>query len=114
MLRTFWNDEDGFLISAELVIIATLLVLGLIVGFVQVQVALLGELGDIACAIGSFNQSFSVPTTQVVKGTHIITVGGSSFRDETDQCDCAGQCNTFLCSAIIGELPHFIGVEGPG
>lgn len=106
MVRNFWNDENGFLISAELVIVATLLVLGLIVGYVQLQVAVLGELGDLACALSSFNQSYSVPTTQVVKGTHIINVGGSSFRDEVDQCDCAGQCTTFLCSPIVGEVPH--------
>ena len=59
MLRNFWNDENGFIVSAELVLIATIAVIGLIVGMVEVQFALVGELNDVSDAIGSLNQSFS-------------------------------------------------------
>jgi len=37
MLRALLNDEAGFVVSAELVLIATLLVIGLIVGLSEVQ-----------------------------------------------------------------------------
>lgn len=32
MLHRLWNDEDGFVISAELVLVATIVVIGLILG----------------------------------------------------------------------------------
>ena len=31
MLKKFWNDEAGVIVSAEIVLVATILVLGLIV-----------------------------------------------------------------------------------
>ena len=37
MLKTLWNDECGVILSAELVLIATILVLGMIVGLVELQ-----------------------------------------------------------------------------
>ena len=37
MFRKLWNDEAGFVVSAELVLIATILVLGMIVGLSEVQ-----------------------------------------------------------------------------
>ena len=32
MIRNFWNDQSGFIVSIELILIATVVVLGLIVG----------------------------------------------------------------------------------
>ena len=58
MLKQLWSDESGFIISAELVMVATILVIGLIVGLSEVQHAVVGELNDVADAIGSANQSF--------------------------------------------------------
>jgi Flp pilus assembly pilin Flp len=58
MLRKFWNDESGFIVSSELVLIATICVIGMIVGLVEVQWAVVGELNDVGDAIGSLNQSF--------------------------------------------------------
>jgi len=105
MLRTFWNDEDGFLISAELVLVATVLVLGLIVGLIELQSAIIHEMDDIACAIGSLNQSFSFPGTTTVKGVHTIFVSGSSFTDFRDECDCS-QCQSLFCTPPTPETPH--------
>ena len=55
-----WRDERGFVVSAELVIIATVLVLGLIVGMSCLQTALVGEFKDLAFAMSSLNQSYHV------------------------------------------------------
>jgi len=56
--RRFWNDESGFIISAELILIATLLVIGLIVGLTVLRNQVVQELVDVAQAIGSISQSF--------------------------------------------------------
>jgi len=47
MLRTLLNDEAGFIVSAELVLVATILVIGMIVGLSEVQHAVVQELGDL-------------------------------------------------------------------
>lgn len=49
------NDENGFLVSAELVLISTILIMGLVVGLTEVSFAVNNELEDVASAIGSVN-----------------------------------------------------------
>jgi hypothetical protein len=86
------NDEAGFIISAELVIVATVAVLGMIVGLSEVSINVNSELEDIGSAFGSFNQTYSV---QGACG-HRASVGGSQFTDHTDFCDNTGDiqgCN---------------------
>ena len=58
ILMTLLNDENGFLVSAELVLISTILIMGLVVGLTEVSFAVNNELEDVASAIGSVNQSF--------------------------------------------------------
>ena len=52
MLQRLWYDENGFLVSSELVLIATLLVIGLIVGLSEIQHGVVQELNDVGDAIG--------------------------------------------------------------
>ena len=100
MLRNFWNDENGFIVSAELILIATILVIGLIVGMVEIQFALVGELNDVSDAIGSLNQSFFTSGFHAHKqngcGCKSFSAG-SSFVDTIDECD-NNQC-TLGCDA---------------
>ena len=51
------NDENGFLVSAELVLIFTLVFCGVSVGISVVRDSIVQELGDVAEAIGALNQS---------------------------------------------------------
>ena len=50
MLNQLWNDEAGFVISAELVLVLTIAVLAMIVGLSEVAVAVNTELNDISNA----------------------------------------------------------------
>ena len=112
----FWTDDGGFLISAELVLVATILVIGLVVGLVQLQSAVIHELTDIGCAIGALNQSFSLPGTQTFKGGHTIFTSGSFFKDNWDECDCNFCMSLFCTGPICGEggFGGFGGVGGVG
>lgn len=107
MLRQLLNDEAGFIVSAELVLIATILVLGLIVGLSQVQYAVVTELADVAKAIGSLNQSYYYSGFHADKGANELksqTVG-STFKDNADACD---DCNSFFaCDAPGAECAAF-------
>ena len=82
-MKKFWNDEAGFIVSAELVLIATILVLGMIVGLVSVRDQVVQELGDIALAIGVINQSYSFSG---ITG-HTSSTAGSMMDDASDVCD---------------------------
>ena len=58
MVKNFLNDENGAVVSIELVLIITIAVLALIVGWSEVAVAVNAELDDISNAVGKFDQSW--------------------------------------------------------
>lgn len=77
------NDEAGFIISAELVLVSTIAVLGMIVGLSEVALNVNNELEDIGSAFGAVNQTYYY---QGVKG-HQGYTSGTQFRDNIDHCD---------------------------
>ena len=77
------HDDAGFIVSAELVLVSTIVVLGMIVGLAEVGYSVNEELEDVASAFGSINQSFQYKTAHGGKGC----TTGSSFYDDEDNCD---------------------------
>ena len=80
MLLKLWQDDQGALIAMEWVFVATILVLGTVVGLKTVQSAVLNELEEVAGAIGALSQSYSIGGAQGCCGFH----NGSSFTDQTN------------------------------
>ena len=105
MVRQLLNDEAGFIVSAELVLVATLLVIGLIVGLSEIQHAVVQELNDVADAVGEINQSYAYTGFHAAKPGHLNNLGsvtyGSSFVDTTDDCD-DNQCS-LACDTPVAE-----------
>jgi hypothetical protein len=83
VLRRLWNEQDGAILSAEIVLVASILVLGTIVGLASLRDAIVTELADVAQAIANIDQSFSFSS---VTGHHTFTAG-SVFNDTLDFCD---------------------------
>ena len=77
------NDEAGFIVSAELVLVSTIAVLSMVVGLSEIALNVNNELEDIGSAFGAINQTFVV---QGIKGCQGY-VGGTEFRDNIDACD---------------------------
>ena len=77
------NDEAGFIVSAELVLISSIAVLAMIVGLSEVANNINQELEDVGSAFGRINQSFYVAGAH----GHKACVDGSSFHDQADFCD---------------------------
>ncbi len=77
------NDEAGFIVSAELVLIATILVLGMVVGLSELSHGVNQELEDVASAFGSVNQTYAFSGLSGHKGW----INGSGFHDGKDFCD---------------------------
>jgi Flp pilus assembly pilin Flp len=108
MLTQLLHDESGFIISSELVLVATLLVLGMVVGLSEVQHAVVSELNDVADAIGRVNQSYWFTGFSKVSffgaGVKAFT-RGSFFFDAVDECD-NNQC-ALDCNPPVWEGPKF-------
>jgi hypothetical protein len=83
MLFRLWNEETGAVVSAELLLVGTILVIGTVVGLKSVRDSVVTELADVAQAIGNVNQSFSYSATS---GHHAFTAG-AAFVDNADFCE---------------------------
>ena len=104
MLKALLNDEAGFIVSAELVLVATLLVIGLIVGLSSIQHAVVAELNDVGDAIGSVNQSYMYTGFSATKQNSDqpkAYTRGSIWNDQQDDCDC-DQCDV-ACDVAVAE-----------
>jgi Flp pilus assembly pilin Flp len=94
-----FNDEAGFVVSAELALIASVCVLAMVVGLSEVANSITQELEDVASAFGAMNQTYRY---QGLVG-HSGASGGGAFTDGYDYCDSAND--------IIGVAPA---AEGRG
>ncbi len=54
-----WQDEAGFVISAELALVSTIATLGMVTGLAEASNNVHHELHDVGAAVGSLDQSFS-------------------------------------------------------
>ena len=106
MIKALWNDEAGVILSAELVLIGTILVVGMIVGLVELQCSVVGELNDLGDAIGSLNQSYQYSSIASFKQNGQIKgiTYGSAFRDVIDECD-NNQCAIVCAARPLPEGP---------
>jgi hypothetical protein len=95
------NDEAGFIVSAELVLVATITVVGLVVGLSEVAINVNNELEDVGSAFGALNQSYHYAGACGHKGSK----AGTCFNDENDFCD--GQ-NDITCDGHVRpEAPKY-------
>ena len=99
MLKTLWNDESGAILTAELVLIGTILVLGMIVGLVELQCAVVAELSDLASSFGNLDQSYQTSGFTSLKHSGQIKARtyGAAYMDRPDDCDCDGNMS-LVCS----------------
>ena len=105
MMKKLWNDEVGAIVSAELVLVLTILVIGMIAGLASLRDAVVSELADVAQAIANVNQSYSYGGITA----HCAATAGSQFIDLVDFCDGAAltggqasKCVT-ICGAATPE-----------
>ena len=80
------KKQSGFIVSAELILIATILVIGLLVGWVKLRNAVLAELWDVSEAIGRINQSYTYNGVAISSGnsSYVWTAGGN-YVDNPDR-----------------------------
>ena len=89
MCHSLWKDENGAILLAELVLIASILVLGMLVGLVELQSSIVQELGDLSNAFGNFNQSYTTSGFNSTKGVNQSKARtyGAKYTDHVDVCE---------------------------
>lgn len=76
-LRAMWNQDDGFILSTELVLVGSALAVGAVAGLTSVRDTVVNELNDVGQALSQVDQSYSYDG---VYG-HGAYTAGSCFRD---------------------------------
>lgn len=94
LITRLWHDDAGFVVSAELVLVATIAVLAMVVGLSEVALSVSNELEDVGAAFGSLNQSYQIKGIQGHNGYNTV---GSTYLDFEDFCDNA-------CTIVPGEI----------
>lgn len=97
MMKALLKDESGFIVSLELVLVASIAVLALVVGLNEVAVAINTELNDISNAVGALDQSYFVSGFSGFDGnkykSQYANGVGSRWTDAHDDCDKNNSCD---------------------
>ena len=113
------KKQAGYTYTLEIIFVATILVIGLLSGWVQMRDTALGELSDIARAIGALNQSYTFNGAAEIdlngpNGPENTITAGSRFVANEDSSD------NFLVNLAVepeGEALGFpaaiFGVQSP-
>jgi hypothetical protein len=101
-LSRAWNEEGGFL-AFEWVLLVTLLVIGVVSGVSAVRDAIIDELGDVAQAMVSLDQSYTIsfPLDIDVHTSDSSSASDSSFTDAAIYFDCR------RTTLPTGQAPEF-------
>ena len=114
-MKTLWNkliaNESGLILSAELVLILTIGVIGMVTGLACVQQAVVYELNDLGLAFSSLNQTYWTPSYRggsFVAGSSFIDihdggagVQGSSMAPVATNLGAASEINTGVGCPIV-------------
>lgn len=92
------RKQAGFIVTIELLLLATICVIGLIVGMTNVRDSVLAELSDVSESIGALNQSYSVSAVSNVAGT--AATSGSIFIDAKDFASATHPIDTGLGDSV--------------
>jgi hypothetical protein len=90
MFMTFkklWADDSGSILSLEIILVATVLLLGVLTGLASLRDAIITELADIGGAISDLDQSFIIRGPVAASSATVDTV----FNDRRDFGDIAGE-----------------------
>ncbi len=102
MMKQLWNDEAGFVISAELTLVLTIGVLAMVVGLSEMAVAVNTELNDLSNAFGSLKQDYAYTGfTATDSNKEKSFFNGAGFKDKTDDCDCNTSCDLVCGTAGV-------------
>jgi hypothetical protein len=104
-MRKFFNDEAGLVVSAELVLVVSLIFTAVAVGLAAARDALTQELNDVSEMIGTIDQSYNVSALNAGDGSGKAhgTSNAMGFNDRADLCDCQVLSEVEICGKVQGN-----------
>jgi len=76
------KKQGGFVMTSELLLLSTTVVIGLVVGLTTMRDAVTAEMEDVAEAIGSLDQSYAYDGLKNAEGS--AEISGSGYIDAVD------------------------------
>jgi Flp pilus assembly pilin Flp len=103
MFARMMKEDDGVL-SFEWILLVTLLTIGIVSGISAARDAIIDEFGDVAQAMLSLDQSYTIdfPLNVDVHTIDTTSASDSSFTDALIYTDCTRTL------APIGQIPQFV------
>jgi hypothetical protein len=107
MISTLWKDDCGAILSTEMVLIGSVVLLGVVAGLATVRDAVTTELANFGGSISNLDQSFVLHGTR----SHSAATAGTRFVDAADSGDDPGDSLVIneRCLVVCAGLP----VVGP-
>jgi len=103
------KKQGGFVLTSELLLLSTTIVIGLVVGLSTMRDAVTAEMEDVAEAIGSLDQSYAFDG--IKNGEATAEISGSGFIDAVDENAGDGKKFEFIASDFA-ETAAAIGPTG--
>lgn len=107
LIKNLLNDEAGFVVSSELVLISTIAVIGLISGLTTLRDGVVQELADVSGALGNISQSYNFNAAVGHSGAS----NGSTFQDQTDFCEAVDNGGDTTAPSCLDFLTVTGGIE---
>jgi len=76
------KQSKGFVLTAELILLVTILILGSVIGMVSMRDSLNAEMDDVSEAIGALDQGYEFDG--IVNDQATATIAGSTWDDAID------------------------------
>ena len=109
LLQSFWSDEAGLVMSAELVMLGTVGVIGATVGLSAASTAINDEMVEFSQAIRSLDQSYEI---QGHKSCRAWTAG-SSYRQQDVAVSLAELCGEVEAAEAATEEKPVVKRKAP-
>ena len=93
------KKQGGFIMTSELILLSTTLVVGLVIGLATMRDAVTSEMEDVAEAIGSLDQSYAFDGMINAEGT--AEISGSGFVDAVDANAGDGKSFEFVATDFL-------------
>ena len=106
------KKQAGFIVSIELILIATILVIGLIVGMTALRDATVAEYEDVAEAIGALDQSYQFFGVQDANGL-LDWTAGSQWIDAIDSGIEGGDGDSVVMNRLPNDSNESMGQDIP-
>tara|TARA_R110001583_G_scaffold167935_1_gene320722 strand:+ start:364 stop:756 length:393 start_codon:yes stop_codon:yes gene_type:complete len=106
------KKEGGFVMTSELLLLSTTIVIGLAVGLTTMRDAVTAEMEDVAEAIGSLDQSYAFDG--LINGEGSAEISGSGFIDAVDVNAGDGQVFEYITTDFAESAVAINGTASTG